>query len=317
LKIVVTGGAGFIGASVCRNLAAQAVVTKVIALDDLSTGDRRSIEDVPGVQLMCGSVLDDQVLHRALAGASSVVHLAARASVIASTSDPLAVHEINASGTLRVLEACRQLQIPHLVLASSAAVYGSGPIIPTPESILPVPQSPYAASKLAAEAYALAYARAYGIDVLPLRFFNVFGPGQDSSHGYSPVIPAFISAAIAGRPLKIWGDGTQSRDFIFVESVSNILAAAVIKRIVSNQPVNIGSGTRTSLLQLVDILVELTGWKLDVEHHRPRIGDVQHSQAEIRRLRELFGSVQLVDLRSGLASTLEWCQASADKQEFD
>jgi UDP-glucose 4-epimerase len=226
LKIVVTGGAGFIGASLCRNLAAQAAVSKVVALDDLSTGDRRSIEGVPGVQLICGSVQDDHVLYQALASASSVVHLAARASVMASTGDPLAVHEINATGTLRVLEACRQLEIPHLVPASSAAVYGSGSIIPTPESVLPQPQSPYAASKLAAEAYSLAYARTSGIGVLPLRFFNVFGPGQDSSHGYSPVIPAFISAAIAGRPLTIWGDGTQSRDFIFVESVSKILASA-------------------------------------------------------------------------------------------
>ena len=272
---------------------------------------------MPGVQLICGSVLDDHVLYQALASASSVVHLAARASVMVSTEDPLAVHEINATGTLRVLEACRQLEIPHLVLASSAAVYGSGSIIPTPESVVPQPQSPYAASKLAAEAYSLAYARTFGIGVLPLRFFNVFGPGQDSSSGYSPVIPAFISAAIAGRPLMIWGDGTQSRDFIFVEFVSKILAAAVIKRIVSNKPVNVGSGRRTSLLQLVDILAELTGWKLDVEHHRAHIGDVQHSQAEIRRLRELFVAIEPVDLRSGLASTLDWCQAAAAGRESD
>jgi UDP-glucose 4-epimerase len=168
------------------------------------------------------------------------------------------------------------------------------------------PASPYAASKLAAESYALAYARSFGLDVLPLRFFNVFGPRQDPSHAYAAVIPAFISAALAGRPLTILGDGQQTRDFIFVGSVARILTAAVVRRVASAEPVNVAAGTRISLLHLADVLGELVGHPLSIEHESARVGDVRHSQADVSRLRELFGEDATASLRSGLAQTLAW-----------
>jgi UDP-glucose 4-epimerase len=169
--------------------------------------------------------------------------------------------------------------------------------------------SPYAASKLAAEAYALAYARSYRMAVLPLRFFNVFGPRQPPAHEYAAVIPAFLSAGLAGRPLTVFGDGGQTRDFVYVESVAAVLTRAVLDRVVSHRPINVAAGTRTSLLELVAVIGELLGREVEVVHMPARQGDVRHSCADTTLLRELFGDVDVVDLRTGLWRTLQWLRS--------
>ncbi|MFJ8142300.1 NAD-dependent epimerase/dehydratase family protein [Streptomyces sp. NPDC096013] len=312
MKVLVTGGAGFIGTHVCRHLAAQPAVSEVVALDDLSTGHRDGIDALRGVRLVRGSVLDTMVLREAMADASSVVHLAARASVQASVTDPRTVHDVNATGTVLVLESARRLGVPHVVVASSSAVYGTAPSVAAEESLLD-PLSPYAAGKVAAEAYTTSFARSYGLSALTLRFFNVFGPRQAPTGSYAAVVPAFISAALAGRPLTIYGDGRQTRDFVHVDYVARTLVAAVLERVVSDRPVNLASGRGTSLLELVACLEKLLGRELPVVHAPTRPGEVRHSRADTRRLRELFGTLELEDLATGLAHTLDWYRATSPR----
>ena len=305
MKIVVTGGAGFIGANLCRRLAG-AGGNEVIAFDDLSTGRRQNLADVPGARLVEGSILDQRALDDVVRGAHSIVHLAARPSVPRSVSDPLAAHEVNATGTIRVLEAARQKGVAHVVVASSSSVYGANPVLPKHEDLAPRPRSPYAASKLAAESYALAYASSYGSKVLALRFFNVFGPLQPAGHAYAAVIPSFVSAALADEPLPVHGDGTQSRDFTYVGSVVAVLAEAAIHHVASETPVNLAFGTRTSLREVIEMLGNILGRELAIEHVAPRAGDVAHSQADQTRFRELFPQAQAVPLVEGLGATVDW-----------
>ncbi|HET6861265.1 MAG TPA: NAD-dependent epimerase/dehydratase family protein [Streptomyces sp.] len=314
VKVLVTGGAGFIGTHVCARLAGERAVSEVVAYDDLSTGDRDGLDGVAGVRFVHGTVLDSAALREAMAGAWSVVHLAARASVQASLADPWAVHDINATGTVRVLETARLLGVPHVVVASSSAVYGAAAAPVLGEALPTDPLSPYAAGKVAAEAYTTAYARSFGLAVLPLRFFNVFGARQAPTGGYAAVIPAFISAALAGRPLTVYGDGGQSRDFVHVDHVARILGTAVLEHVVSDRPVNLASGRSTSLLELVALLQELLGHRLTVAHEPARPGEVRHSCADTARLRELFGDVQEDDIRAGLKQTLDWYRANSPRR---
>lgn len=308
MRVVVTGGAGFIGANLCAALS-QDGVDQVVALDDLSTGSADNLAGLSGVELLEGSILDRDALDRALAGASSVVHLAARPSVPRSLADPVASHEVNATGTVQVLEAVRRAGGPHLVVASSSSVYGANPTLPKTEDLCPAPLSPYAASKLAAESYALAFARSFDLDVLTFRFFNVFGPLQPAGHAYAAVVPAFVSAALEGRPLQIHGDGAQTRDFTFVGTVSAVISDALRRRVTSPGPVNLAFGSRVSLLSVVCVLGQLLGRELAVEHTDARPGDVRHSQADQTRLRQLFPAVAPVELATGLAATLAWFRA--------
>lgn len=310
MKVVVTGGAGFIGANLCRELAAETQVTEVVVVDDLSTGRRSNLDGVEAA-LIEGSILDSDVLDAAFDSAASVVHLAARPSVPRSVRDPVASHDANASGTVAVLEAARRCRVGHLVLASSSSVYGSNPELPKHEDLAPRPVSPYAASKLAAEAYALAYQQTFGVGVLAFRFFNVFGPLQDSGHAYAAVIPAFISAALAAEPLQVDGDGRQTRDFTFVGTVAEVVTDAVTRNVTSATPVNLAFGTRTDLLTVVSMLEGLLGRTLPVHHRERRPGDVKDSQADQRRLRQLFPDVQPVDLMAGLQRTVAWFEQEA------
>ena len=213
VKVVVTGGAGFIGANLCRMLTQKDFVDQVVALDDLSTGSRENLADVPAVELVEGSILSAHDLDGVMAGAQAVVHLAARPSVPRSLADPMATHQVNATGTMMVLESARRHGGPHVIVASSSSVYGANPALPKREDMVPMPVSPYAASKLAGEAYALSYGHSFGVPVLAFRFFNVFGPLQSASHAYAAVIPAFVSCALAGKPLPVHGDGTQTTRF--------------------------------------------------------------------------------------------------------
>ncbi len=314
LKVVITGGAGFIGANLCRQLSEAGHV--VIALDDLSTGRAANLRGLD-VQLIEGSIVDRPLVRRVLAGAEAVVHLAARGSVPRSLADPLATHEANATGTAEVVEAARRADVAHLVVASSSSVYGANPALPKHEELAPAPISPYGASKLLAESLALAYQHSFGMPVLALRFFNVFGPLQPADHDYAAVIPRFIAATLAQRPVEIHGDGEQTRDFTYVGTVVSVITRALHDRTTHEGPVNLAFGSRISLLELLDHLEHLLGVPIARAHVAPRVGDVAHSQADPTRLLGLFPGLEPCDLADGLARTLAWFQATASNHHHD
>lgn len=303
MRVVVTGGAGFIGANLARVMLEQAM--DVVIVDDLSTGSHSNLADVDALFLE-GSVLDPALLDEALAGADAVVHLAALPSVPRSIADPVASHHTNATGTLQVLEAVRRAGGPYVLVASSSSVYGANPATPKHEDMRASPLSPYAVSKLATEAYALAYAQCFGLDVLAFRFFNVFGPLQRADHAYAAVVPAFIDAALSGKPLPLHGDGTQTRDFTYVGSVARVITDAVRRRVTCADPVNLAFGGRTSLLELVGLLERIVQRSLPRASLPRRVGDVPHSQADRRRLTGLFPDLEPVPLESGLEETVRW-----------
>jgi UDP-glucose 4-epimerase len=239
--------------------------------------------------------------------ARAVVHLAARPSVPRSLSDPLGSHTVNATGTLQVLEAARRVSpMPHVVVASSSSVYGANLVLPKHEALATIPMSPYGAAKLAAEAAALAHQSSFQLPVLALRLFNVFGPMQDAEHAYAAVVPAFISRALAGKPLLVEGDGHQTRDFTFVGSVATVIADAIEHTITDPQPVNLAFGTRTEVLELAQMVCRDVGVPLAVEHVASRPGDVRHSQADSTRLRRLFPALEPASLDDALRETVEW-----------
>jgi UDP-glucose 4-epimerase len=305
VKVVVTGGAGFIGGNLVRSLLETSQISSVEVVDDLSTGARANLEGLDAT-LHVGSVTDGELLDEVFTDVDSVVHLGARPSVPRSLEDPMASHHANATGTLTVLEAARRAGDPQVILASSSSVYGANPTLPKSEDLRTEPLSPYAVSKLATETYGLAYGHCFGLPVLAFRFFNVFGPLQPAGHAYAAVIPAFLDAALRGWPIPIDGDGQQTRDFTSVLSVSAAITAAVTRGLSSDQPVNLAFGTRRSLLEVVAELEDLLGYELEREHRPPRPGDVRHSQADSTRLNELLPDLEPVPFRDGLAATLAW-----------
>ncbi|MDE3087628.1 MAG: NAD-dependent epimerase/dehydratase family protein [Acidobacteriota bacterium] len=309
-RVVVTGGAGFIGANLCRALAG--VVEELLVLDDLSTGRLDNLDDLHGVTVVEGSILDAGALRDVLDGADAVVHLAARPSVARSIEDPGATHAVNATGTLRVLQAAVEAGRPHVIVASSSSVYGGSAVLPAREEAAPCPRSPYAASKLAAEGYARAYQESFGLPVLCFRFFNVFGPLQRADHAYAAVVPAFVSAALRHEPLPVHGDGSQTRDFTFVGSVVAVLVDALVRRVVAPGPVNLAFGGRCSVLELAGALEAVLGRSLPRHHLDPRPGDVRDSQADRTRLGELFPDLDPVALEEGLRRTISFVERQRD-----
>jgi len=304
VRVLITGAAGFIGANLCRQLKTYPEVRDVVGLDDLSTGSVSNLEGT-GVDLVTGSILDRELLQKLVDGADAVVHLAARPSVTRSIEDPVASHQANATGSLNVLEACRRRSV-YLVLASSSSVYGSVEALPKHEELATRPLSPYAASKLAAEAYLLAYQAAFGLPGLALRFFNVYGPLQTAGHAYAAAIPAFIDSAMRSKPVIIHGDGRQTRDFTFVGTVVKVLADAVRYRVSNPEPVNLAFGTRTPIIDVAQRVAAAVGVPADIRHGPARPGDVRDSQASCDRLRSLFPAVSPVALDEGLERTVAW-----------
>ncbi|MFN2537193.1 MAG: NAD-dependent epimerase/dehydratase family protein, partial [Mycobacteriales bacterium] len=257
------------------------------------------------VELVTGSLLDRDLVTSLTQQAQAVVHLAALPSVPRSIADPVSSWDVNATGTLNILEGARATGA-HVVYASSSSVYGSAPQLPKHEELPTWPLSPYAASKLAGEALVLAYGRSYRLPVLPFRFFNVYGPGQPAGHAYAAVIPTFLDCALRGLPLPVYGDGEQSRDFTYVGTVVEVIAQALAQQVISEEPVNLAFGSRATLLELIAEIAEQLGHELAVLHQPPRPGDIRHSQAANARLRRLFPDVAPVPLRSGLTETLRW-----------
>ena len=304
MRIVVTGGAGFIGANLCRALVPH---HEVVVLDDLSTGRLSNLAGMD-ITLRVASVLDVGAVRAVCHGAAAIVHLAAVPSVPRSIVNPRRSHDTNVTGTLTVLDVARETGA-HVVLASSSAVYGSNEKMPKTEDMACRPTSPYGVTKLAAESYASAYRTSYGLDTIAFRFFNVFGPLQAPDHAYAAVVPAFLLAALHDVPITIDGDGDQSRDFTFVDSVVRVLAEAVTRRLTSTTPVNLAFGTRTTLNEVVAMLSELLGRRLDVAHRPARVGDIRHSQACPAALHTLFPDVSAVPLRAGLLRTLSWLES--------
>ncbi len=304
MKVLVTGAAGFIGSNLVKKLSSFA---EVRGIDDLSTGYIRNIEGLK-IDFVEGSILNDSLLAKAMTGCDAVVHLAARPSVPRSIAEPQRSHEVNATGTLRVLDAARDLNDPLVIVASSSSVYGANPVLPKSETALAMPMSPYAVSKLASEQYTLAWQYSYGMRTLPFRFFNVFGPNQAPDHDYAAVVPTFIASALRDETLSINGDGLQSRDFTYVGTVCDVIAEAISQRVSNSGPVNLAFGTRTTLLEVIEILERIIGQSLQVTHRDDRVGDVRHSQADNSVLQKLFPSINPVSLEDGLRATVEWLQ---------
>lgn len=306
MKLLVTGAAGFIGSHIAERWSSEGTV---VGIDDLSTGDRANLTGID-CELVEGSILDPEALGAAMDGVDAVVHLAARPSVPRSIIDPVATHEANTTGTMRVLEAARATgRDPLVIVASSSSVYGANPELPKHEAMMPMPVSPYAASKLAAEQYTLAWQHSYGLPTLAFRFFNVFGPRQAPGHAYAAVVPAFVAAALSDEPLVVHGDGTQSRDFTYVGTVSDVILDAVRRRVSHPRPVNLAFGTRITLLEVIELLESQLGRRVRVEHVAPRAGDVKHSQAKNDSLRSLFPDIDALPLDRGLETTTAWMRS--------
>lgn len=307
MKVLITGGAGFIGSNLAAYFNRQSPDIELRVIDDLSTG---RIENLNGLKVSFreGSILDYQLLQDVTRGVDAVIHLAAIGSVPRSVGAPRPSHDANATGTLNVLEAARENGVSQVIVASSSSVYGSNKALPKSEFDWTRPMSPYAVSKHATEGYTIAYGFSYGMKTLAFRFFNVFGPGQPADHDYAAVIPRFLDAALNGRPVTVHGDGLQSRDFTYVETVCATIFDAVQRCVFSLDPVNLAFGTNTTLMDLLGRMETALEQKIDVQHVEPRIGDVRASQSDGLRVKELFPSIEPVDLDEGLAKTIQWFQ---------
>lgn len=304
MRILITGGAGFIGSNLVEHIVRRDETHEIVVLDDLSTGSTENLQGLP-VRLIVGSVADPKMVRESMSDVDAVVHLGALGSVPRSVNDPVSSHLANLTGTLNVLEAAREVGA-YVVFASSSSVYGANVKLPKSEFDWTRPMSPYAVTKLGAEAYVLAYGMTYGLPSLVFRFFNVYGPKQAPGHAYAAVVPRFLDAAMKRERLVIHGDGLQSRDFTHVSSVCAALWSAVERRVTAPDPVNLAFGTSTTLLELVAELERQLGRTLEVTHTSERVGDVRASQADGVRLREYFPDVEPLSLPDGLASTVDW-----------
>lgn len=321
---LVTGGAGFIGSHIVEGLLRRG--HRVRVLDDFATGARRNLAVVQkqlaaeGLDVALdateGSILEAETLAAAMVGIEYVFHQAALPSVAFSVQDPLLSNRVNVEGTLGVLLAARDAGVKRVVYAGSSSAYGDSPELPKHEDHPTHPLSPYAVAKLTGEHYCRLFTQLYHLETVTLRYFNVFGARQNPNSQYAAVIPKFITALLQGEPLPVFGDGAQSRDFTPVENVvhGNILAMTAPG--VAGQVLNLANGSRTSLLELIAYLEELTSQRAQVEFLPARPGDVQHSQADVTRARRLLGFTPQVDVKQGLQRTLAYYRQQDAPQEL-
>lgn len=301
----VTGGAGFIGSHLVHRLVRDG--HRVRVFDNFSTGRRDHLREVlPDIELIEGDLLDGPALRRAASGAEVVFHLGAVPSVPRSVRDPVTSDRVNTGGTLNVLHAAAAEGVRRVVYSASSSAYGNANTVPKTESMPAAPMSPYAVSKYAGELYCRVYSQLFGLETVSLRYFNVFGPRQNPDSEYAAVIPKFIRALLAGSSPVIYGDGTQSRDFTYVDNVvaANLLAADAPG--LCGQSVNIGCGVRLTLNELVRTMNGLLNTDVPPAYAEPRPGDVLHSLADIEAARSLLGYEPAVNLVEGLRRTIRW-----------
>lgn len=314
-SVCVTGGTGFIGGHIVDTLIAAGA--KVSVIDDLSNSTLDHVAEhlelqPDSVRFVYGSILDDRALHDAIDGSQIVIHLAAIGSVPRSMKEPSRTFEVNASGTLRVLESARRHNVSRVVIAASSSAYGNPESLPCVETMPTSPASPYAASKVACEQLAHAWSQSYGLSTSCLRYFNIFGPRQRADSAYAAVVAAFAAKLLAGERPVIYGDGLQSRDFTFISNaVYATLLAASSKRPLAGEVMNIGTGGSVSLIELAALMSEiLTGERVEPVFEEPRAGDVRDSRADISRARELIGYQPVASLREGLVQTCQWYRSA-------
>ena len=317
-EYLVTGGCGFIGSHISEELVRAG--NRVRILDNLSSGYLRNVAHLGDqVEVVQGDVREPKVVAEVMSGVRYVFHEAALVSVFDSVARPVDNHDINATGTLNVLMAAKEAGVKRVVLASTAAAYGNDPELPKREDMRPQPESPYAVAKVAGEHYQKIFASLYGLETVTLRYFNVFGPRQDPKSPYSGVISKFCDDVAAGRTPTVFGDGQQTRDFVFVKDVAqaNLLAASPDRVPGRGQIYNVASGKTASLLDLLSTLGCLTGRSLIPNHREARAGDIKHSAADIARARSELGYEPRFDLESGLRELLASLNIRPDSSGTD
>jgi nucleoside-diphosphate-sugar epimerase len=312
MRYLVTGGAGFIGSNTVDELVRRG--HSVVVLDDLSAGKEENLAEVRNkITFIKGTIIDIEIIRKAIFEADYVIHLAARTSVPFSMKDPIESNRVNIDGTLNVLVAARDAKVKRIVFAASSSAYGETPTLPKTESMQPCPISPYGVTKYVGELYAQTFGRCYGLENVCLRYFNIFGPRQDPGSPYSGVMAKFCTAFLEETEPVIFGDGSQSRDFTYVENAvqANLLACEAPS--VSGKVFNIGTGDRITLNDVVDTLGKISGKPLKARHDPPRDGDIRDSQADIDQARALLGYEPTVRLEEGLQRTFEWYRATQAK----
>jgi nucleoside-diphosphate-sugar epimerase len=304
---LITGIAGFIGSSLARAVLAQG--DQVRGVDNFSTGKRENLADIAGqIDFREIDLLNLDALHEACRGVDYIFHEAAIPSVPKSVLDPLGSNRANVDGTVHLLVAARDAKVKRVVYAASSSAYGDTPTLPKHEGMVPNPISPYAVAKLAGEYYMTSFYRCYGLETVSLRYFNIFGPRQDPTSPYSGVLAKFIAQMLNGEPPTILGDGTQSRDFTYIENAveANLLAVKAPASQVAGQVFNVATGKRADLNQAFQLLKKIIGFPGEVKYGPSRSGDVKHSLADLSRAEKHLSYTPKVDFEEGLRRTVEW-----------
>jgi UDP-glucose 4-epimerase len=309
MKYLVTGGAGFIGSNIVSELLKQG--QQVVVLDNFATGKRENILPLmknENLTMIEGDLRSFHIVRSAVKGVDYILHQGALPSVPRSINDPITSNDVNILGMLNILEAAKEFGVKRVITASSSSIYGNSETLPKVESMPVNPLSPYALTKYAQERYCQIFSQIYGLETVALRYFNVFGPNQDPTSQYSAVIPKFIKLIMADKEPVIYGDGSQSRDFTFVENNvwANIQACTAPKA--AGEVINIACGERYTLIDLVNMINEILGKKIEPKFEKDRAGDVKHSLAGIDKAKEVLGYEVKVDFREGLRRTVEYFQ---------
>jgi nucleoside-diphosphate-sugar epimerase len=311
-RYLVTGAAGFIGRSIAAALLERGEAVR--GVDNFATGKRENLAGLEAMEFVEGDLADLAVAKQACAGVEVVFHEAALPSVPRSVADPIGSNVACVDATLNLLWAAKEAGVRRVVYAASSSAYGDTPTLPKHEEMLPNPISPYAVAKLAGEYYMRSFARVYGLETVSLRYFNVFGPYQDPTSQYSGVLAVFCRKMLAGEQPTIYGDGETSRDFTYIANTveGNLLAAEAPAEKVAGRVMNVATGVRVTLNEVVEVLREITGYDGPVAYAPERAGDIKHSLADISLAGELLGYRPKVDFRAGLVRTVEWYKRPTD-----
>ncbi|HYI93127.1 MAG TPA: SDR family oxidoreductase [Bryobacteraceae bacterium] len=310
-RYAVTGGAGFIGSQVVRTLLKHDA-DRVVVIDNLATGSDANLDEIRNdIDFHRIDIRDFSRFREALNGCEYVAHLAAIPSVPRSIEDPVPSHDVNINGTFNVFRAAHEAGVKRVFFAGSSSAYGDTEVLPKYEGMLPRPKSPYAAQKVLGEMYGKVFSECYGLEVVSLRFFNVYGPRQDPSSAYSGVLSIFMRCILEASVPLIHGDGEQSRDFTYVEDVAELVYKALHADGVAGQVVNAGNGDRFTLNMVWETLQQITGVKIQAKYGPDRPGDVRHSQADTTEAKQLLNHVPRFSLEEGLRQTFEWYKKDA------